>query len=229
MRAVSMGQTRRIAICGALVAGGLAAQVALEAACRIERPDLRQHLSSLPMEIGEWVGADRPVRDDLVRQAQATEYLSRVYESRKWPGLQLVLWANFSLTGTNLRHTPEICLPSGGREKIEAQTRVFEIPGGDGPPVRVSRLGYSRGELVDHVGFWYYIFGEGKLENYVRSLPITSQSSHGRATRGSSMTIEVFYPGDRDLNGDALRDFAQALIRELEPILPAPRAAYHLP
>jgi hypothetical protein len=149
--------------------------------------------------------------------------------SRKWPGLTLVLWVNFSLTGTNLRHTPEICLPSGGREKIEAQTRVFEIPTDTGPPVRVSRLAYSRGELVDHVGFWYYIFGEGQLENYVRRLSITSQSSHGRATRGSSMTIEVFYPGDRDPNGEALRDFAREMVRELESILPTPRAAYHLP
>ena len=82
-------------------------------------------------------------------------------------------------------------------------------PAGDGPPIKVSRLGYSQGELVEHVGFWYYIFGEGKLENYVRSLPITSQSSHGRATRGSSMTIEVFYPGDRDPDGDAFREFAR--------------------
>jgi hypothetical protein len=220
---------KRIGICGVLVASGLAAQVALEAACRIERPRLLRPLSSLPMEIGEWVGADRPVKADLVERAQTTDYLSRTYESRKRPGLTLVLWVNYSLMGTNLRHTPEICLPSGGREKIEAQTRVFEIPAGAGPPVRVSRLAYSRGELVDHVGFWYYIFGEGQLENYVRRLPITSQSSHGRATRGSSMTIEVFYPGDRDPDGEALRDFAREMVRELESILPTPRAAYHLP
>ena len=55
----------------------------------------------------------------------------------------------------------------------------------------------AQGELVEHVGFWYYIFGEGKLENFVRQLPITSRSSHGRTTRGSSMTVEVFYPGEQ--------------------------------
>jgi hypothetical protein len=224
-----MRYSRRIAICGALVASGLAAQVALEAACRSERPPLRRPLSSLPMEIGGWVGVERPVAADLVAQAQSTEYLSRVYENRKWPGLRFVLWANFSLMGTNLRHTPKICLPSGGWEEIESLFRVFGIPADAGPPVRISRLAYRQGELVNHVGFWYYIFGEGQLENYVRSLPITSQSSHGRATRGSSMTIEVFYPGDRDPNAEALREFARELVRELEPVLPTPRAAYHLP
>jgi Protein of unknown function (DUF3485) len=224
-----MTRIQRIAICGTIVASGLAAQVALEAACRTERPALRRSLASLPMEFGDWVGAERPMSDDLIERAQSTEHLSRVYQSRKRPGVKLDLWINYSLMGTNLRHTPEICLPSGGRTKVESLTRVFDIPAPDGAPIKVSRLGYGQGELVEHVGFWYYIFGEGELENYVRSLPITSQSSHGRATRGSSMTIEVFYAGDCDPNGDAFREFAGELIRELEPILPIPRAAYYLP
>ena len=78
--------------------------------------------------------------------------------------------------------------------------------------VLITRLGYGRGELVEHVGFWYYIFGEGKLENFVRQLPITSRSSHGRTTRGSSMTVEIFCPGEHDADGEALRDFAQVLL-----------------
>jgi hypothetical protein len=220
---------QRIAICGSIVLSGLAAQAALEGVSQPDRPKLRRPLAGLPIEFGDWVGADLPVSDELVRQAQTTECLSREYENRKRPGLKMNLWVNYSMMGTNLRHTPEVCLPSGGWEKIEAQSRVFEIAAGDGPPVRVSRLGYSQGELVKHVGFWYYIFGEGRLENYVRNLPITSQSSHGRATRGSSMTVEVFYSGDQDRDGAALREFAGALIRELDPVLPVPRAAYHLP
>ena len=68
-----------------------------------------------------------------------------------------------------------------------------------------------------------------KLENFVRRLPITSRSSHGRTTRGSSMTVEVFYPGDDDPDGEALRSFAQALLIALEPILPLDRAEYHVP
>jgi hypothetical protein len=136
---------------------------------------------------------------------------------------------NYSNVGTNLRHTPVICLPAGGWTKIESQSREFLIATGDASPVRMTRLGYAQGELVEHVGFWYYIFGEGKLENYVRRLPITSRSSHGRTTRGSSMTVEVFYPGDQDSDGESLCEFTQELIRALEPILPTPRAAYHIP
>ena len=60
----------------------------------------------------------------------------------------------------------------------------------------------------------------------MRRLPITSRSSHGRTTRGSGLTVEVFCPGDVDPDAEALIDFASALLAELEPILPEDRAGY---
>ena len=122
------------------------------------------------MELGDWVGQDRDVAPDIVERAQTTEYLNRVYENRSHPGLRLTLWINYSRNGTNLRHTPEICLPSGGWTKIESQTKVLSVDLGKSKNVSITRLGYGQGELVKHVGFWYYIFGEGKLENFVRQL-----------------------------------------------------------
>jgi EpsI family protein len=224
-----MSKLKRIVFCGMILSTGLAAQAGLERLNRTARPSLRVALASLPLELGDWSGRDEPLDADIVERAQTTEYINRIYESRKQPGFGLRLWLNYSHEGTNLRHTPEICLPSSGWNKIESQTRVVEVPTGGDQPILVTRLAYGRGEVVEHVGFWYYIFGEGRLENYVRRLPITSRSSHGRTTRGSSMTVEVFYPGDHDPEGDGLRDFAQELTKALEPILPLERAIYHVP
>jgi hypothetical protein len=225
-----MTRVHRCVFCAGFLTVGLATQAGLERLNQTDRPPLRgKGLSSIPKELGDWVGQDVEVADDIVERAQTTEYLNRAYESRKQPGLRLKLWINYSKKGTNLRHTPEICLPSGGWTKIESQTKVLSVPSGDGKEVMITRLGYGRGELVEHVGFWYYIFGEGKLENFVRRLPITSRSSHGRTTRGSSMTVEIFYPGEYDPDGDALRNFAQALLIALEPILPLDRAEYYVP
>jgi EpsI family protein len=224
-----MSKLKRTVFCGIILSTGLAAQAGLEQFNRTERPSLRRALASLPLDLGDWSGRDELLDADIVERAQTTEYLNRIYESRNQPGESVRLWLNYSHEGTNLRHTPEICLPSSGWTKIESQTRVLEVPSGGGQSILVTRLAYGRGELVEHVGFWYYIFGEGGLENYVRRLPITSRSSHGRTTRGSSMTIEVFYPGDRDPDGEALRSFAQELAKALEPMLPLERAVYHVP
>ena len=224
-----MPRIQRVVICGAILSTGLAAQAGLERLNRTDRPSLRAPLASIPMELGDWVGRDQRVDPDIVERAQTTEYLSRTYENRKHAGLRIRLWVNYSSVGTNLRHTPEICLPSGGWTKIESQTRVIAVPLHGDESIAVTLLGYGQGELVEHVGFWYYIFGEGWLENYVRRLPITSRSSHGRTTRGSSMTVEVFYPGDNDPEGQSLREFARELLKALEPILPVERAVYHVP
>lgn len=224
-----MKPLHRCFFCAAFLGLGLAAQAGLEALNQTERPPLRGSLASIPRELGDWIGEDEPVAPAIVARAQTTEYLNRVYESRKQPGLKFRLWINYSREGTNLRHTPEICLPSGGWTKVESQTKLLTAPEADGEDITITRLGYSQGELVEHVGFWYYIFGEGKLENFVRGLPITSRSSHGRTTRGSSMTVEVFYPGELDPEGDSLGQFAEALLDALEPILPRERARYYIP
>ncbi len=224
-----MTPVNRCLCCAGILLIGLVAQAELQSLNQTERPPLRRSLATISKQMGDWVGEDEDVAPEIVERAQTTEYLNRVYKSRTQPGLQLSLWINYSAKGTNLRHTPEICLPSGGWTKIESQTKVLVAAAPDQREVQITRLGYEQGELVKHVGFWYYIFGEGKLENFVRQLPITSRSSHGQTTRGSSMTVEVFYPGDQDPAGDALRDFAHSLLIELEPILPHDRAEYYVP
>ena len=219
----------RITLCGLILAGGVASRIAIGRMNETDRPRLARPLATLPLEMGDWSGRDEEVAPEIVERAQTTEYLNRVYENPRHPGRRMRLWVNYSREGTNLRHTPEICLPSGGWEKIESRTRTVVLEESGTSPTYASLLAYSRGDLVETVGFWYYIFGEGRLENYVRRLPITSRSSHGRTTRGSSMTIEVFSTGDGDPEGTAMIEFSRVVLANLEPILPRPRARYYIP
>jgi EpsI family protein len=227
-----MTSLKRVLICSFVLLVALAAQAGLEAMTTIERPRLLAPLASIPMELGNWVGADATIDPSILKESQADDYLNRVYEDRTQPGRRLWLWINYSRTGLNLRHSPEICLPSGGWSKVESQCSVIPVAAHQAAEETfpVTRLAYSQGELVQIVGFWYYIFGESQLEQYVRSLPITSRSSHGRTTRGSGMTVEVFCPGTTDPDGEGLRDFASRLLPAIEPIIPTEnRANYHIP
>ena len=225
-----MAATKRFTVCSVVLVVALAGQAGLEAMTAIERPPLRGSLATIPMEMGNWVGTDVPVDPLILKESQADDYVNRVYEDRTNPGHRLWLWINYSREGLNLRHSPEICLPSGGWTKVESQCGILEIPGVTGRAHPLTRLAYAQGELVQIVGFWYYIFGESRLEQYVRGLPITSRSSHGRTTRGSGMTVEIFCPGTTDPDGEALRDFAKNLLVAIEPIAPVEaRANYHIP
>ena len=224
-----MSPVRRLTLCGLFLTVGFAAQAGLERATVTERPPLRAPLTTIPMELGDWAGRDVSVDPRVLKESQADEYVNRIYEDRKDPSRRLWLWINYSRQGLNLRHSPKICLPSGGWTEIESESKMVPVRYGEDRSIRIMRLGYAQGELVQSIGFWYYIFGEGGLEHYVRNLPITSRSSHGRTTRGSGMTVEVFCPGETDPDGAALQDFARPLLEALEPILPASRAEYYIP
>jgi hypothetical protein len=224
-----MSPLRRVLLCVAILTSGLAAQAGLEEVTKIERPALKRPLATLPLALGDWVGRDLKPNPDVLRESQADDYLDREYESQSRSGVRFRLWVNYSRLGNNLRHSPEICLPSGGWTKVEAECRMLPIERRGGKPLPITRLGYAQGELVQGIGFWYYIFGEGRLEHFVRSLPIASKTSHGRTTRGSGMTVEVFYPGESDPDDEALKDFARTLLASLEPLLPENRAEYFIP
>jgi hypothetical protein len=196
---------------------------------KIERPALTGSLASVPLVLGDWVGQDLRADPDVLHESQADAYLNREYESQSRPGVRFRLWVNYSRLGNNLRHSPKVCLPSGGWTEVESECRVISLDRPARPALAVSWLCYAQGELVQRIGFWYYIFGEGRLEHFVRGLPITSRSSHGRTTRGSGMTVEVFCQGDSDPDGEALKEFARLLLGVLEPLLPENRAEYHVP
>jgi EpsI family protein len=219
----------RVLLCMGLLTSGLVAEAGLERFNRCERPELLGKLAEIPMTLGHWIGREESVDPRIIEEAQTDDWLSRTYTDPTHPGRSLSLWINYSRQGLNMRHSPEVCLPSGGWTKVEASTKVFEIDRPGGQQVRVTRLGYEQGELVQEIGFWYYIFGEGPVERWVRRLPVTSRSSHGRTTRGSGLTVEVFCPGQLDPDGEAIKDFTSALLASLEPLLPSDRAEYHVP
>jgi EpsI family protein len=224
-----MSPLRRIALCAVVLTCGLGAETGLENLSRAPRPPLKRPLHTIPYRLGDWVGEDEPVDPRIIEESQSDDYLNRVYQDQKHPGRRLTVWINYSVHGLNMRHSPEVCLPSTGWTKVEARSRVMTLELGDGRTLPISRLAYARGELVQGLGFWYYIFGEGRIERFVRTLPLTSRSSHGRTTRGSGLTVEVFCPGDWDPDGAALQDFARSLLAALEPILPEDRANYYIP
>ena len=224
-----MSPLRRLILCLSLLISGVATQAGLEHANRTERPDLKSPLDKIPFDLADWSGKDEPIDPEIRVRAQTDDCLNRIYESPRFPGRRMALWINYSKHGLNLRHSPEVCLPSNGWTKLEAETKVVEVLSNSGRGVKMTRLGYAREDRVQQIGFLYYIFGEGALEHWVRQLPITSRSSHGRTTRGSGLTVEVFCPGEADPDGSALLDFAQALLAKLEPSLPENRAEYYIP
>jgi len=222
---------KRIALALGILGIGVMVQTALEAGYRTTRPLLAAPLQSFPYTLGDWVGRDEPMDLEILRQTQSDDYLNRVYEDRRHPGRVFKLWMNYSVTGLNMRHSPEICLPSRGWTKIESLTKVIQLrpESTDDSGMKMTSLGYGQADQTQGIGFWYYIFGEGQLEQFARRLPISNRSSHGRTTRGSGLTVEIFFPGEFNSDSESVKQFSLAVVEAIEPLLPEDRKVYHIP
>ena len=216
-----MSPVRRMTLCGLFLTVGFAAQAGLEKATETERPPLRAPLTTVPMELGDWVGRDVSVDPRVLKESQADEYINRIYENRKDPGRRLWLWINYSRHGAQPAPFSEDLPAVGGmdRDRVGMPDGPHPLRRGPVDPDHATRL-RPGGTGPEHRILVLHLRGGG-LEHYVRNLPITSRSSHGRTTRGSGMTVEVFCPGETDPDGAALEDFARPLIEALEPIMPA--------
>lgn len=111
-----------------LVAGGLGyralAGVYLRPVSSVPIP--RGTLARLPLELGDWIGQDSPLKEVVVRATDTDDHVNRVYRSRD--GHDGV--AFYVAYGVNLRdlapHRPEVCYPSAGWTLVG--TTVASLP-----------------------------------------------------------------------------------------------------
>ena len=222
---------QRAVLCGAILSTGLAAQAGLERLNQTDRPPLRQ--SAGLDSAGHWqTGSARtsrstPRSSSEPRPPSISTGPTRAASSRA---------CAFASGSTILAHGNQPAAHAGDLPSVRRldQDRVADSRAHGARSDRTGRS-RSRGWVTGEVN-WSSTSDSGTTSSEkgswrttCGSLPITSRSSHGRTTRGSSMTVEVFYPGDNDPEGEALREFARELVKALEPILPLERAVYHVP
>ena len=86
-------------------------------------------LKKVPMNIGEWHGADRTVKDEVKKTAGARGYVSRTYKNAV-TGEEVTIWLIVGHSKDVVRHTPDICYPSSGFKMMSPENSreafVFE-------------------------------------------------------------------------------------------------------
>jgi hypothetical protein len=107
-------------------------------------------LDGVPATFGDWTSAELPQQEKVLKVAEATGHVSRVYTNRK-NGAQVTVLLLCGPTGPIGAHTPEVCYAgngfamSGQPEKKALPGNVaatywsvrFEKPGSTEPPLRV--------------------------------------------------------------------------------------------
>lgn len=91
---------------------------------------LGERFAQVPKEIGDWVGEDMPVDEEVRNTAGAVNYVSRRYKNEK-TGRTVRLWLIVGHFRDIIRHTPNACYPASGFRQEGMQIKQhFDLPGG---------------------------------------------------------------------------------------------------
>jgi EpsI family protein len=118
----------------------------------------RTALASFPLELKNWVGADVPIPDDILKTLGTGEFMQRTYRDRIATGPYVDLYVAYRQSQQKLvNHLPQDCLEGSGWSPVEVGTTTLAFP--DDTPFPVNRYLIAKGDDRQLVLFWYSVRG----------------------------------------------------------------------
>lgn len=103
-------------------------------------------LARLPMTIGQWVGRDIPMDEQIIKRTDTDDLINRRYQ-RTGGGQTVSLFVAYGVRLRDLTpHRPEVCYPGAGWTLDE--NKSIELKGADGSPVLCRLLRFHKGTLT---------------------------------------------------------------------------------
>ena len=125
-------------------------------------------LNQVPLKIGDWVGEDQQVADEVRQTAGAIGYVSRSYRNVK-SGERVGLWLIVGHARNVCRHTPNVCYASSGF-KVRAENNSLQSIDVQGlPPAEFWTNTFLKEDsggrqLIRVFWAWYKPQSDGKVE-----------------------------------------------------------------
>jgi EpsI family protein len=155
---------RALALIGAMVS----TSVYLAHAARAEPTPIRQPLSALPLEIGEWRGRLEPnLTPEILAVLRVDDYTTRMY----WrPSGAVGLYVGYHATqrqGAAI-HSPLNCLPGAGWVPVSQARLPLVVASGDrtARPIEINRVEIAKGLDRQLVLYWYQSHGRVVASEY---------------------------------------------------------------
>jgi EpsI family protein len=138
----------------------------LQARSRNEFVLPRTELSSFPIVLKNWVGADVPIPGEILKTLGDGEFMQRTYRERTGNGPYVDLYVAYLQNQQKLvHHLPQDCLQGSGWSPVEVSTTTLAFPGD--VPFAANRYLISKGDDRQLVLFWYSARGR-RVANEVR-------------------------------------------------------------
>jgi exosortase D (VPLPA-CTERM-specific) len=119
-------------------------------------PIPRDSFALFPRQVGEWSGSSSVLDPDIERVLAATDYANITYSAPNERD-QVNFFSAFYANQTNGDgiHSPEVCLPVGGREIFSLEPHTVTLPGTPYGTFQVNRAVIQKGLSKQLVYYWF--------------------------------------------------------------------------
>jgi EpsI family protein len=178
----------------------------------------RQPLHTLPYKLGDWMGSEHPLEDQVVQAVGVSDYTNRAYfESGGAPVYLYVGYYASQRTGDTI-HSPKNCLPGSGWDPIQEGYATIRIS--ESQTLSVNRYVIEKEQDKQLVFYWYQGRGRVIANEYLGKMWMMVDAISRNRTDGALVRL-VTPLGDGEAKAQArLSAFAQLLFPSLDALIP---------
>ena len=194
---------------------------------RASKPEItpiRESLSEMPMQIGNWTGLSDQVIDSRVMAVLGVDdYVSRGYFNPDQYVLHLYVGYYQSQRSGDTMHSPMNCLPGAGWDPVKRDH--ITVPISNGLAIDVNRVVILKGLEKQLVMYWYQGHGRVIASEYVGKVYTVLDALRTNRTDAALVRvvcpIEDLAPESEIAAEQRAVDFVKVLFPLLERFLPA--------
>jgi EpsI family protein len=184
----------------------------------------RAPLSSLPKNLGEWVGQDISIDQQTLDILGAGEFLNRNFvkpgEPQSWVDLLIAYYPSQKAGDTN--HSPNHCLLGAGWVPVKRE--VVQLPRADGTSFPANRTVWITSKAGERhlVIYWFQAHDRAVASEYLSKYYLVADSL--RMNRSDGALVRLITPMSRQESADAaearVMGFGSQLIPTLNTYIP---------
>jgi exosortase D (VPLPA-CTERM-specific) len=172
----------------------------------------RTTFKNYPMQVGEWQGKLKPMKQEIQDALGLTDYFTAEYTNGKD-----TVDVYYGYTDSQLKHfvphSPKACIPGGGWEISNAS--ILEFPLLDNTPLKLTRLVISKGQFDMLVYYWFRQRGRDLESEFPMKFALLYDSITRHRTDGALVRFVVPVTGSEEQADAMLKNF----IKQHHPLM----------
>jgi EpsI family protein len=173
-------------------------------------------VTDFPSAVGDWRGGDAlPFSADTLQVLGPGEFMERIYQRPRQPGVDLFLAYFPSQRMGDTIHSPRHCLPGAGWEPTESS--LLQLTEADGKSITVNYWVIAKGDQRQVALYWYQAHGRVVANEYRAKFYQVWDAMRLNRTDGSLVRVITPVTGTESL--DSAKQRAVAFSEQLLPML----------